>query len=289
MIDTTLLKLAHKLYEETWLITSVAHETMCKQYEDYIKNGNRLTKAEDDEDGDMGDMADDDNSSDDEPQEFANTAIVKISGPISKNVSFIEKILFGAVDVNDVSLQLDELSENEDIENIILWIDSPGGNVNGVPELAEQIKSLATFKNVYAYSDTLACSAAYWLMSQAEEVFIAKSARIGNVGSYTTINTDPDRQKNTTVIKAGKYKAIGSGPVSDDQMALLQKQEDAVHSMFKNDILSSRPTISSDDMEGQAFMGMDAVNAKMADGIYNSIWDLLAKINDDDEDDESAD
>ena len=64
--------------------------------------------------------------------------VIPIVGVIGKGLSPLEKMM-GAVDVNDISLQVDTFAGSPDVEAIAFHVSSPGGTVTGVEELANKI------------------------------------------------------------------------------------------------------------------------------------------------------
>jgi len=62
-----------------------------------------------------------------------------------------------------------------DVGAVIVEVDSPGGQVDGVPEAAAMLRGLRGSKPIVAVSNTMAASAAYWLAAQADEVSVTPS------------------------------------------------------------------------------------------------------------------
>ena len=89
-------------------------------------------------------------------------AVINIDGVILNKCSALETFC-GAFSLETFRSNLRELDANENVESIILNINSPGGVVTGVPETADLIASIASRKPVYAYSNDTVASAAYWL------------------------------------------------------------------------------------------------------------------------------
>ena len=98
-------------------------------------------------------------------EKFPPHAIIPVHGVIGKGLSDMEK-LCGCCDIEDVEEMLEDAVKDPEITTIIFDIDSPGGCSVGVPELANRIKACP--KNTIAFTDEEACSAAYWLGSQAK-------------------------------------------------------------------------------------------------------------------------
>ena len=59
------------------------------------------------------------------------------------------------------------------VGSIVLDIDSPGGDVDGVDELASEIYAARKQKKITAVSNCLCASAAYYLVSQASEIVVS--------------------------------------------------------------------------------------------------------------------
>ena len=72
--------------------------------------------------------------------EAGGVAIIPVHGVIGHKVGAVAKML-GAVDALDVMAAIELAADDDEVDTIILDIDSPGGTVAGVPELAETIES----------------------------------------------------------------------------------------------------------------------------------------------------
>jgi signal peptide peptidase SppA len=68
------------------------------------------------------------------------------------------------------------------VKTVDLVIDSPGGNVLGLPETADVIHAANRVKPVRAFVTGIAASAAYWLASQASTITLTPSGEVGSVG-----------------------------------------------------------------------------------------------------------
>lgn len=79
-------------------------------------------------------------------------------------------------------LQLNDSKPN--VKGHLLYIDSPGGAVDGTPEFGSVIAGLQ--KPVVSYVDGMAASAAYWIASQSKYI-IANVNNITEVGSIGTL------------------------------------------------------------------------------------------------------
>jgi signal peptide peptidase SppA len=189
-----------------------------------------------------------------------------LSGPGSTSTQMLSSMLRDAVD-------------DETVSAILLDIDSPGGSVYGISELGDEIYQARSKKPITALSNSLAASAAYWLASQATEMFVTPGGEVGSIG---VIMQHQDWSKNNEMngirvtyitAPAGGFKAEGNPdePLSDDARAYEQGRVDEYYSAFTKAVSRGRgvPIASvRDDMGRGRVLGADAALAtKMVDGI----------------------
>ena len=116
-------------------------------------------------------------------ERVGDIAVVPIQGVLDKRVSEMAKSS-GAMGMDDIEKMLGEALTDDSISGILLDVDSPGGSVTGVPELAAKIAAASNQKPIVAYTDSLMASAAYWLSAGANAIFAAESATVGSIGVY---------------------------------------------------------------------------------------------------------
>jgi len=208
-------------------------------------------------------------------------AIVPVIGAIANNIPQIFKA-FGFCDCADIAANIAIAEADPNVEAIILDIDSPGGTVGGVIELAERIE--AASKPIYSHTSGMAASAAYWIASATDGVFMSKSAEVGSIGVYSALQDTVKMFEmfgvRVELFKSGKYKATGFPGValSDDQRAQIQSEVDHIYGMFKSHLLANRPSVQDDAMQGQTFMGQLAVDAGLADMLSNGISETISEV-----------
>lgn len=211
-----------------------------------------------------------------------SVGIVPIKGPIGKNLGKVDTML-GAVDINQVAADLETFAADPSVKTILLDINSPGGTVAGVPELAARVREIAQTKKVVSFSE-FAASAAYWIGSQASEFIATPSASaIGSVGVFVPVLDRSGELKakgiSVEVIKSGKYKGQIPGlPLSDDARAAIQAEVIELHNEFKADVLAVRSRINPDDLEGQTFTGKRAAARGFVTGLARNREEVLARL-----------
>jgi signal peptide peptidase SppA len=204
--------------------------------------------------------------------------IIPVVGVIGKGLSPLEKMM-GAVDINDLSDQVDAMAADPAVEKIAFHVSSPGGTVTGVEELANKIRNLG--KPTMAYTDSEMASAAYWISSASDKVTASPSSTVGSIGVYMTIPDYSEAAKmagiKMVVIKSGKFKGAGIEGTSLDegQMANLQEGVDTIHAEFKEAVNMKRKMVKAEAMEGQTFSGKQAAAQGLVTGLADSFNDAL--------------
>jgi HK97 family phage major capsid protein len=172
-------------------------------------------------------------------------AVIPIVGTITPKANMMSDIS-GGTSIEKLTKQFRSAVANPDVRAIVLDIDSPGGSVYGVQELADEIRGARDEKKIVAQVSPLAASAAYWLASQANEIAITPSGDAGSIGVYMAHQDVSKamelRGVKTTLISAGKYKVEGNPyePLSDEAMANLQERVTQIYGRFLDDVAAGR-------------------------------------------------
>ncbi|MCX5875304.1 MAG: signal peptide peptidase SppA [Deltaproteobacteria bacterium] len=212
-------------------------------------------------------------------------AVLPIDGVIAKRMNLFSKIS-GGVSSELVGRDFQAAMADRSVEAIVLAIDSPGGTVDGTPELAQIIHDARGTKPILACTDGMMCSAAYWIGCAADQVFISSEvAMVGSIGvvaKHLDVSKAEEKQGiKTTEITAGKYKRAASqyGPLTDEGKAQIQEAIDHVYAVFVEDVAKQRGTdvaqVLTAMADGRVFHGSQAINAGLVDGVST----LAATIN----------
>lgn len=204
-------------------------------------------------------------------------AVIPIQGVIAKRMNLFSKMSGGA-STQLVGQDIKDALSREDVTGIVLDIDSPGGTVDGTQELAQIVFAGKSEKPIIAYTDGMMASAAYWIGSAAQEIYI--SGELNHVGSIGVVAAHVDyseyeRQRGikTTEVYAGKYKRIASNykPLSEEGKQSIQDQVDYIYSVFVNQVAGHRGAAIDDVLanmaDGRIFIGLQAVRAGLVDGV----------------------
>lgn len=140
-----------------------------------------------------------------ETKQLTNIGILQINGALMPKPDWIEQ-MHGCVDIMELQSMFQMLEDN--CENIVLDINSPGGSDIGLYEFAQMINQ--SKRNVIAYVDNQCCSSAYVLAAACNEIVATPSARIGAIGSYIRVEKDPEMQSKTTYYHRQTGKIYGA-------------------------------------------------------------------------------
>lgn len=162
-------------------------------------------------------------------------AVIPVYGVISHR-SF--EAVSGATSAEWIGSLVRRAVADDEVAAILLDFSSQGGTVEGVPELAAEIFAARQAKPVWAISNALAASAAYWLATQAEELVVTPSGYVGSVGVYAIFEDWTawlDKEGITiNAISAGDHKLEGAPweKLSEESRAFFQAEVDRVYGEF---------------------------------------------------------
>lgn len=213
-----------------------------------------------------------------QPQPASNRgaiAVIPIHGMIEHRSSFLLDV-FGGTSIEDIRSSLRAAVADPQVSSIVLDIDSPGGGVAGVTELAAEIRAARSSKRIVAVANTTAASAAYWLAAQADHVLVTPSGQVGSIGIFA-IHAEMSKALEAegvtvSIIKAGERKTDGNEyePLSDAARAEMQSRADTYHASFLSDIAKGRrvpPATVATYGDGSVFLAGAALKAGLVDGI----------------------
>ena len=203
-----------------------------------------------------------------------SVAVFDIQGPLFRRSDMFTNIS-SSTTVENMALDLQKAADNSLITAILLNIDSPGGQVNGIQEFADQVREVAAIKPVVAYIDGIGASGAYWIASAANSIVINDSSLVGSIGVVANIRDNRAAQEKQGV---KNYEIVSTQSpfkrpdVSTEQgRAQIQEMVDALAGVFIDRVAAFRG-ISADDVmsrygQGKMLHAKAAMDAGMADEI----------------------
>lgn len=213
--------------------------------------------------------------------------VITISGSLVNSDSWINAYL-GRTGYPEIRDALIYAAGDPGIKAIVLDVKSGGGQVSGVSDTGALIASVdKKVKPVHTYSDSAMASAALWLGANARSVSVGKLAEVGSIGVLVVHQENSkmleDMGVNTTVIRSGKYKALGlsSEKLSELGKEVIQTQVDQMNEMFVSEVAAARgmtaQALEKNAGQGRVFIGQDAVDVGLADTV-TTFDALMSKI-----------
>ncbi|MBU0882244.1 MAG: S49 family peptidase [Gammaproteobacteria bacterium] len=108
-------------------------------------------------------------------------AVIPVTGPIMRYANMFTRIS-GATSTQELATDLQAALDDPKVKGIILNVDSPGGEANGINELGDMVYAARGKKPIKAYGGGTVASASYWIGSSADELVIDDTALLGSIG-----------------------------------------------------------------------------------------------------------
>jgi capsid assembly protease len=208
-------------------------------------------------------------------------AVLPLYGVVTQRGNMVDDLSGpGSVSTQMFSRALADAVADESVAQILIDVDSPGGSVFGVSELADEIYEARKSKPVVAIANSLAASAAYWLGSQASEFYMTPGGEVGSIGvimahaDYSEQNAMEGVKVTYITAPEGGYKAEGNPdePLSDDARAYEQGRVNEYYGAFTRAVARGRAlpvaTVRGSSFGRGRVLGADAaLAAGMVDGI----------------------
>lgn len=198
-------------------------------------------------------------------------AVVKAQGPLMKGQSSM-----GGTSTVAMRRAIRTAAGDTNVSAILLAIESPGGTVSGTQDLATDVAEANKKKPVFAHIDDLGASAAYWIASQAAQVYAnAPTALVGSIGTVLHMEDTSARNEKEGVkeiaFASGPLKAFGGGlGITDAQAAHLQALVNSLQLEFGAAVKRGRGMSDSQLAEvstGAVFTAPEAKRLGLINGI----------------------
>lgn len=213
-------------------------------------------------------------------------AILPIHGVIAHRADTFEASS-GGTSTEAVGRAFRRAMADSSVSTIVLDVDSPGGTVEGVPELAAEIYAARQSKRVIAHANAMAASAGYWLASQASELYVTPSGSVGSIGVYMLLEDWSEHLEKEgvkiTPISAGAHKLDGAWwtPMSPEAREHFQAQIDGINREFVAAVARARgvtaSVVNTTYGQGRVFLADDAKARGMVDGVV-TLDQLLSRL-----------
>lgn len=174
-----------------------------------------------------------------------------------------------------IARRLDSALADRDVLAIVLNVDSPGGEVSGAFQLADQIRAARATKPIHAVASDLAASAGYLIASAAQTVSVSPTGQVGSIGVVTChVDFSSAMEKagvKVTPIFAGAHKVDGNpyAPLPAEVADRIQAEIDHYYALFVSAVADSRALSprAIRATEAAMYIGKNAIAAGLADRV----------------------
>jgi len=199
-------------------------------------------------------------------------AVVSVNGPLARKPDGFDD------DYESISHRFEDALNDEDTRVVILKLDSPGGDAEGLNTTIDRMRASKkrAGKLVCSYTDDAAYSAAYALACVADEIYVPRGVGgVGSIGAITIITSEVEAYKrmgiDIRVVKSGKRKADGNpaAPITPAALRHIERHIGILaHRYFE--LVSESRGLSVQEIqafEANTFYGDSAVKAGLADDV----------------------
>lgn len=210
-------------------------------------------------------------------------AVIPVNGPLMRHLSWWSW-LTGSGSYELLAKEISAAVANSRVRAVVLDIDSPGGEVTGCGELAEMIYRMRGEKPIIAHATGMCASAAYWIASACDEIFVSPTSQVGSIGCLASIRDYRVAEEKMGIREFEFVSSVSpakrSDPATDEGAARIQAQVDALGEAFVDAVAKFRAVSNSDVKsrfgQGDCLVGAAAVEAGLADGI-GTLEDVIAE------------
>lgn len=195
-----------------------------------------------------------------------STGALFITGPIVPRADWITEAS-GLVSIDRLTSEFIQLEKDPEIQEILLVMDTPGGDVTGISQFASLVAGCD--KHVTAYVYGMAASAGYWIASAAEAIVGADTSLVGSIGVVHKVKVEKDEKTVTTISSQSPLKNVS--PDTKEGKAEVQRLVDSLAEVFISAVAENRgvaeETVLKDYGKGAVFVAKDAQARDMIDAV----------------------
>lgn len=203
-------------------------------------------------------------------------AMVRRAGPFAR--------MFGIAGTDSTRLAIESALADDEVEQILLRIDSPGGSVSGIDQLADVVA--AATKPVTAISEGMIASAAFYVASQADRIVVGRTDLVGSIGTrmllFDVSKAFEEKGIEAVAIDSGEFKSAGATGtvITEAHRADFQRIVDFFFNDFVDAVSRGRGMTAKAVREvgdGRMFTPDEARASGLIDGVA-TLQDTLASL-----------
>ena len=204
-------------------------------------------------------------------------AMLDVNGSLVHRSSWMDAVS-GLASYESLSDEFEAAVANPKVKGVLLCLNSPGGEVSGMFEMAERIHAAREKKPIHAVASDMACSAAYLLGAACERFYATESAVAGSIGvvmaHMDVSEADKKAGIKVTYVHAGDRKVDGNPhePLTGDALASIEHHVQRTAEIFhaRADKYRRAPAGTARATQAAVYVGADAQSAGLIDGVRST-------------------
>lgn len=199
-------------------------------------------------------------------------ATISLTGP----TQYADSWFFSNAAYLNLRANVEMAIADDEVKRIAILINSPGGECTGLVETAEWLHEECGKKPIYAFTDSLACSAAYLLGSACTAFYSSKYAELGCCGVMAVIQDETEAMKKwgilTKIFRSKNANKKNLSPLTEEGAEALQKQLDLLEDGYFSALEKFRGEEKASaikELQGGTVLGEEAFSLGFTDGVYS--------------------
>ncbi len=217
-------------------------------------------------------------------------AVLHVNGAIVDGDSSAGGLFGGSGTVGSRTIRnaIEDILKEDDIEGVVVRIDSPGGSATASEVMWQGLQRLSAEKPVWVSVGSMAASGGYYTAVGGDKIYVSPSSIVGSigvVGGKLTMNEAFDHVKlNVHSRSRGPRSAMfaSDSAWSESELAEVRKKMTETYDLFTSRVTAGRDGIDlSKTAEGRLFTGNQAIALNMADaigGLDDAVLDLAVEL-----------
>jgi ClpP class serine protease len=206
-----------------------------------------------------------------------DTGVLLFDGPIIPRADSFSA-MSGMISLDTMTADLKAFAEDPSIKQIVGLFDTPGGDVTGVSEFSDLVRSMSKPTVGFAYGS--ASSAGYWILSGFKRRVASKTATVGSIGVVAKFRVNKD--DNSVEIVSAQSPDKRPDIESKEGRASIQVVVDELADVFVSDVARNmgvkKQKVLSDFGKGGEVVAGSALSAGMIDEI-STLDTLMSSFN----------
>jgi len=202
-------------------------------------------------------------------------AIITVDGATTKKNTWMNAMCGSMIGYDTIAAYIDRANSDDEVHTLLFDIDTVGGDVSGVDELAEIIRS--TQKRTVTFYNNTGASAGIWWGTASDEVYAGKTAQLGSIGVMAGYYEPREDDKKVVLVSsnAQNKNCLLNGDCKDKFQARIDHVESIFLERVSRNTGLSQEEIVTQFNRGETIPADKALEINFIDGI--TTLDALTK------------